>query len=467
MTSAEASAAEAGAAEAGAAEAGAAEAGAAEAGAVEAGAVEAGAVEAGAVRAGASAEAGPGAGDLRLLRETLHAALGELSPPEEVRRQMTTEPGWEAALWRRLCRELGLAGLAVPEAYGGSGFGPAELGVAFEQAGSFLLCAPLLSTAGLAIPLLLALGDEHACRRYLPGLCDGALTATVAVTDGQNGQVHAVEHHGQWLLHGTAGHVVDGASADLILVPAAIGTSTGPTVGTSTGPTAGASTGATAGASTSVTVGARAGAGLGVFAVAAGSPGLAVTPLVTLDLTRKQARLAFDGTAATRVGPPDATRPARRALDVARALLAAEQAGGAARCLEMTVRHASTRIQFGRPIGSFQAVKQKAADMLIRVESARSAAAAATQAAALALGADPSAALPDLPELPVAAAVAQAYCSEAYVAVAADTIQLHGGIGFTWEHDAHLYFKRAWTSAELLGRPAEHYETIARHLAAP
>jgi acyl-CoA dehydrogenase len=449
MTSAEASAAEAGAAEAGAAEAGAAEAGAAEAGAVEAGAVEAGAVEAGAVRAGASAEAGPGAGDLRLLRETLHAALGELSPPEEVRRQMTTEPGWEAALWRRLCRELGLAGLAVPEAYGGSGFGPAELGVAFEQAGSFLLCAPLLSTAGLAIPLLLALGDEHACRRYLPGLCDGALTATVAVTDGQNGQVHAVEHHGQWLLHGTAGHVVDGASADLILVPAAIGTSTGPTAGTST----------------SVTAGAR--AGLGVFAVGAGSPGLAVTPLVTLDLTRKQARLAFDGTAATRVGPPDATQPARRALDVARALLAAEQAGGAARCLEMTVRHASTRIQFGRPIGSFQAVKQKAADMLIRVESARSAAAAATQAAALALGADPSAALPDLPELPVAAAVAQAYCSEAYVAVAADTIQLHGGIGFTWEHDAHLYFKRAWTSAELLGRPAEHYETIARHLAAP
>ncbi len=201
------------------------------------------------------------AGDLRLLRETLHAALGELSPPEEVRRQMTTEPGWEAALWRRLCRELGLAGLAVPEAYGGSGFGPAELGVAFEQAGSFLLCAPLLSTAGLAIPLLLALGDEHACRRYLPGLCDGALTATVAVTDGQNGQVHAVEHQGQWLLHGTAGHVVDGASADLILVPAAIGTSTGPTAGTSTGPTAGAST--------SVTAGARAGAGLGVFAVAA------------------------------------------------------------------------------------------------------------------------------------------------------------------------------------------------------
>jgi len=387
------------------------------------------------------AEAGPaagtpGAGDLRLLRETLHAALGELSPPEEVRRQMATEHGWEAALWRRLCRELGLAGLAVPEAYGGGGFTPAELGVAFSEAGWFLLCAPLLSTAGLAIPLLLALGDEQACRRYLPSLCDGSFTATVAVTGAQYGQVHAVEHQGQWLLHGTAAHVLDGASADLILVPAVIGST--------------------------------AGAGLGVFSVAVGSPGLAVTPLVTLDLTRKQARMTFDGVPAARAGPPDAAPPVQRALDIARALLAAEQAGGAARCLEMTVRHATTRIQFGRPIGSFQAVKQKAADMLIRVESARSAAAAATQAAALALGADRSAAsLPDLPELPVAAAVAQAYCSDAYVAVAADTIQLHGGIGFTWEHDAHLYFKRAWTSAELLGRPAEHYETIARHLAAP
>jgi alkylation response protein AidB-like acyl-CoA dehydrogenase len=398
---------------------------------------------------GAAAGA-PGAGDLRLLRETLHAALGELSPPEEVRSRMTTERGWDAAVWRRLCRELGLAGLAVPEAYGGGGFTLAELGVAFSEAGWFLLCAPLLSTAGLAIPLLLALGDEQASRRYLPGLCDGSLTATVAVTGGQYGQVHAVEHQGRWLLHGIAGHVLDGASADLILIPAVISTSTGNGAGASAG------------------TGAGVGAGLGVFAVAAGSPGLAVTPLVTLDLTRKQARLAFDGVPATRAGPLDAAPPLQRALDVARALLAAEQAGGAARCLEMTVRHATTRIQFGRPIGSFQAVKQKAADMLIRVESARSAAAAATQAAALALGADRSAAgLPGLPELPVAAAVAQAYCSDAYVAVAADTIQLHGGIGFTWEHDAHLYFKRAWTNAELLGRPAEHYETIARHLAEP
>jgi alkylation response protein AidB-like acyl-CoA dehydrogenase len=366
------------------------------------------------------------AGDLRLLRETVRTALGQLSPPEEVRRQMATETGWDAALWRRLCRELGLAGLAVPEMYGGGGCTPAELGVAFTEAGAFLLCAPLLSTAGLAAPLLLALGDEQASDRYLPGLCDGSLTATVAATGGQNGQVHAVEHQGQWLLHGTAGHVIDGASADLILVPSSAG----------------------------------------VFAVPAGSPGLAVTPLVTLDLTRKQARLVFDGVAAPRVGPPDSAQAVRRALDVTRALLAAEQAGGAGRCLEMTVRHATTRIQFGRPIGSFQAVKQKVADMLIRVESARSAAAAATQAAALGLGAERRVTdLPDLPDLPVAAAVAKAYCSEAYVAVAADTIQLHGGIGFTWEHDAHLYFKRAWTSAELLGPPDEHYETVARHLA--
>jgi acyl-CoA dehydrogenase len=160
---------------------------------------------------------------------------------------------------------------------------------------------------------------------------------------------------------------------------------------------------------------------------------------------------------ATRIGDGDATQAIRRAFDVARALLSAEQAGGAARCLEMTVQYAKTRIQFGRPIGSFQAVKQKVADMLIRVESARSAAATAAQAAATDSG----------PDLAVVAAVAKAYCSEAYLAVAADTIQLHGGIGFTWEHDAHLYYKRAWTSAEMLGRPADHIENLARHLTNP
>jgi acyl-CoA dehydrogenase len=372
--------------------------------------------------------------DLRLLRQTLREAFAELSPLTEVRRQMATSHGWDRKTWQRLCGELGLAGLAVPGAYGGGAFSEIELGIAFEEAGRALLAAPLLATAAFAIPLLLNLDDEAARQRYLPALCAGELVAT-AVTADRTGRplpdgapVAAAERDGEWLLHGTAGYVVDGASADLILVPA------------------------------------RSAAGLAVFAVPAHTEGLTVAPLVTLDQTRKQARLEFDGVRATRLGSAEATEAVRRAFDVARALLAAEQAGGAGYCLDMTAAYAKTRIQFGRPIGSFQAVKQKAADMLIRTESARSAAGAAAQAAAA--QSTGQGVGPGQLDLAVTAAVAKAYCSEAYLAVAADAIQLHGGIGFTWEHDAHLYYKRAFTSAELLGRPAEQFETIARHLAA-
>ncbi|SEF57282.1 acyl-CoA dehydrogenase [Thermomonospora echinospora] len=368
--------------------------------------------------------------DLRLLRETVREALADLSPAAEVRRQMETAQGWDRKTWRRLCDELGLAGLAVPEEYGGGGFSPVELGVVFEEAGRSLLCAPLLATAGLAIPLLLALDDEEARREYLPGLCDGSCVGTVVTTDATGRPlpggacVEAVERDGGTRLHGTGGFVLDGASADLVLVPA------------------------------------RTDAGPAVFAVEAGAPGLAVTPLVTLDPTRKQATLVFDGAPARRLGTGDAAAAIGRAFDVARAMLAGEQAGGAGRCLELVVEHARSRVQFGRPIGSFQAVKQKAAQLLIQVESARSAAMAAAQAAA----GDGTGELGELPAPAVVSAVAKAYCSDAYVAVAAETIQLHGGIGFTWEHDAHLYFKRAWTSAELLGRPDEHIESLARHL---
>jgi alkylation response protein AidB-like acyl-CoA dehydrogenase len=391
---------------------------------------------------------GAGAEELRLLRLSVREAFADLSPPAEVRRQMETARGWDRKTWIRLCGELGLAGLAVPEAYGGGGFTQVELGVVFEEAGRSLLCAPLLATAALASPLLLALDDEPARRRLLPGLCDGSLIATVVTADeagrslSGGTRIRAVQHGGTWSLHGVGGFVVDGASADLILVPA------------------------------------RAGEGTGVFAVEAGTPGLTAQPLVTLDPTRRQAKLTFDRVRAAMIGPPDASDVLDRALDVARALLAGEQAGGAGRCLDMTVEYAKSRVQFGRPIGSFQAVKQKAADLLIKVESARSAAAAGAQAAAEAFATAArslddrpemgsgraGSAIADLPDLPVVAAVAKAYCSEAYVAVAAETIQLHGGIGFTWEHDAHLHFKRAWTSAELLGGADEHIESLARDL---
>ncbi|WP_106401710.1 acyl-CoA dehydrogenase family protein [Actinocorallia populi] len=374
--------------------------------------------------------------ELRLLRDSVREALTALSPSSAVREQMAGEDGWDRAMWRRLCRELGLAGFMVPEEHGGGGFSAVELGGVFEEAGRTLLCAPLLATAGLAIPLLLALGDPEANKRYLPGLCDGSLTATVVTADASGRPlpgslpVELGVRDGVPAVSGTAGFVLDGATAGVILVPV------------------------------------RAGEGTAVYAVDTAAPGVTVTPLMTLDRTRRQAKVSFRDAPAVRVGEGDATPALEKALDLARAMLAAEQAGGAAVCLETAVEYGKTRVQFGRPIGSFQAFKQKAASLLIQVESARSAAEAAAQAAAAAFDPETAVRLPGLPELETVASVAQLYCSEAYVAVAAENIQLHGGIGFTWEHDAHLYFKRAWASREMLGRPEEHTERLAGILAA-
>ncbi|MDX6740978.1 acyl-CoA dehydrogenase family protein [Actinocorallia sp. A-T 12471] len=374
--------------------------------------------------------------DLGLLRESLRAAFADLSPSATVRAHMASARGWSPKEWRRLSRELGLAGFLVPEEYGGGGFTAVEAGVVFEEAGRALLCAPLFAVSALAVPLLLALDDPEAAKRYLPGLAAGTFVATVATADVHGRPLpdgvmpEASEGPDGPTVTGSAGFVVDGASADVIFVPA------------------------------------RTADGIGVFAVESRADGVTATPLTSLDLTRKLARLDFADAPAARIGRGDATAPLTLALDVARALLAAEQAGGAARCLELTVAHGKTRVQFGRPIGSFQAFKQKCADLLVKTESARSAAEAAAQAAALGLDGDAFVRLPGLPELPVVVSVAASYCAEAYVAVTAEMIQLHGGIGFTWEHDAHLYYKRAWTGRELLGRPEEHTERLAGLLAA-
>lgn len=358
------------------------------------------------------------------IRASLREAFTDLSPPATVRAQLASEKGWDTGVWRRLCGELGLAGIGVPERYGGAGLSMAEVAVACEEAGRALLSAPLFSTVAMALPLLLGLGDEAACRRYLPGICAGTLTATIALADDQGRYnsrpmpITAMSRAGEWRLDGTCNYVIHGSTADIVLVPA------------------------------------NAAGQAAVFTVEAGASGLHAEALMTLDLTRRQARLRFDGTPARRIGRTDAGEAVAAATDVARALLAAECVGGAQRCLDMTVGYTKTRIQFGRPIGSFQAVKQKAADMLIRVESARSAADAAAAAAAASGQGD----------LPVVAAVAKAYCADTFMSVAADTIQLHGGIGFTWEHDAQLYFKRARSNQELLGNSTEHLERIGDYL---
>jgi acyl-CoA dehydrogenase len=365
-----------------------------------------------------------GSDETDLLRATLREAFSHLSGSAEVRAAMVTEEGFNRSVWGRLTGELGLPGLALPEEFGGAGFGMRDLAVAFEEAGAYSLCSPLFATTGLALPLLQAIGDGDALQRYAPDLAGGDLTATVALAeeDGHwslNGvSCLASETADGWVLNGTKSYVVDGSSAGVVLVVARL-----------------------------------ADGEVGVFAVRGDAVGLTRTPLVTLDQTRRLARLVLDATPAVRIGTSDATAAVNHATAVARSLLAAEQVGGAQRCLDMTVEYAKTRMQFGRAIGSFQAIKQKLAECLIYVESARSAAYAAAEAAAS-----------DDPEFEHIAAIAVLTASEAFRTVSAQTIQLHGGIGFTWEHDAHLYFKRARSSALLLGTTSELVDAIAAEL---
>ncbi|MDT7555663.1 MAG: hypothetical protein QOI68_133 [Pseudonocardiales bacterium] len=358
------------------------------------------------------------------LRATVRRFLADRSPEPEVRRLMETEDGYDPAVWRLMATQLGLQGLIVPEQYGGAGSGCVELQIACEEMGRALLCAPFLSSAVLATSMLLFAGDDAAAQRYLPGLADGSTIGTLAVTEESGswaaGDVRTVAtpDGSGYRLAGEKLYVLDGTVADLLLVAAT----------TERGP--------------------------GLFAVAPDAPGLTRTAMATLDATRKQARLVLDDTPATLVGEDGgAAGPLAAALDVGAAALAAEQAGGARRVLEMAVEYAKVREQFGRPNGSYQAIKHKCADMLLEVESAKSAAYYAGWCASE---------LND--ELPSVASLAKAYCSEAYFHATAENIQIHGGIGFTWEHPAHLYFKRAKSSELLFGDPTYHRELLAQRI---
>ncbi len=358
------------------------------------------------------------------LRSAVKRFLQEKSPETEVRRLMETEDGYDPAVWSQMADQLGLQSLTIPEEYGGSGFTYVELVVVLEEMGFALLCAPFFSTVALAANALLTSGDDQAKKDLLPGLASGETIGTLAITE-DNGRwdfdgiaLQATESKGNWTLDGHKSFVIDGHSAQLIVVAA------------------------------------RTAAGLSLFAVEGDASGLTRTSLPTMDQTRKQARLVFESTPARLVGTDGgAADGLTKTLDLAAVALAAEQVGGAQHCLDSSVDYAKNRIQFGRPIGSFQAIKHKCADMLLEVESAKSAAYYAGWAAA-----------EDSDELPVVASLAKSYCSEAYFHAAAENIQIHGGIGFTWEHDAHLYFKRAKSSELLFGDPAYHRELLAQRI---
>lgn len=357
------------------------------------------------------------------LRGTVRRFLADRSPETEVRRLMETEDGYDPAVWRQLAEQLGLHGLALPEKVGGSGFGFVDLQIVLEEMGRALLCAPFLSTVVLAAQALLTSGDEDACGEYLPGIADGTTIATLAGTERSDSwdatTVTAVARPDgdRYRVTGEKVFVLDGCLADLLLVIA------------------------------------RTDAGPSLFAVDAAAAGgsLLRERMTTLDATRRQSRVVFADTPARLVGREGgAAAPLARTLDLAAAALAAEQVGGARRLLEMSVEYATVREQFGRPIGSFQAIKIKCADMLLEVESATSAAYAAgweIDAAGDQVG--------------VVASLAKAYCSEAYTFCAKEAVQVHGGIGFTWEHPAHLYLKRALGSEALFGGPRHHRALLA------
>ena len=337
---------------------------------------------------------------------------------------METTDGYDPAVWSQMAEQLGLQSLIIPEQFGGSGFSYVELIVVLEEMGAALLCAPFFSTVALATNALLTSGDQSAQEYLLPGIASGETIATLAFTedsgrwDTDGVTLEAQKTDDGWALRGHKSYVIDGHVAGLVLV-----------VG-------------------------RTAAGLSLFGVKGDADGLTRTALPTMDQTRKQARLEFSDTPAWLIGTEGgAAEGLTKTLDLAAVALAAEQVGGAQRCLDSAVEYAKTRIQFGRPIGSFQAIKHKCADMLLEVESAKSAAYYAGWAAA-----------EDSDELPVVASLAKSYCSEAYFHAAAENIQIHGGIGFTWEHPAHLYFKRAKSSELMLGDPAYHRELLAQRI---
>ncbi len=362
-------------------------------------------------------------------RETLRRCLEEKSPSSEVRRLMETRDGFDRGVWKQMAGELGLQGLHIPESYGGQGFGFLELGIVLEEMGRVLFCSPYLSTVGLATSAILNVGSEAQKKALLPSIASGETIATLALVEpGGEWEAGSIELVARpdgdgFRLSGSKTFVTDGHTADLIVVAARL-------------------------------EGTRGSDGITLLSVLSDTQGMSAMPLATLDLTRKQARLEFADVRAQALGEPGGAAGAlARTLDQGCVLLAAESAGGAARCLEAAVDYAKHRVQFGRPIGSFQAIKHKCAEVLLEVESAKSAVYWASWVAE-----------EKEEDLAQAASVAKSLCGDGYLRAAAENIQIHGGMGVTWEADPQLYLKRAKTNEELLGSPGYHRARLVRSL---
>jgi alkylation response protein AidB-like acyl-CoA dehydrogenase len=362
--------------------------------------------------------------DMGLIRTTARRFLEERMGLATVRELMMSDDGFDRGLWKEIA-DLGWAGLTIPEGLGGAGYGPLELSVVLEEMGRLVTPGPFFASVVLATTAVTTIGAPDQQADLLPGLASGEQLASLASHEGPRdwGLAHlstsAVRDGDDWLISGLKRHVLDGHLADTLLVVAAVGDD------------------------------------VGTFVVDAAAEGVSVNQVPVLDPTRRQAEVTFDnvrvGHDALLGGAPD-SGGISRVLSLATAALAVEQVGGAQRCLEMSVEYARSRYQFGRPIGSYQAIKHRCAEMLMRVEHARSTAHHAVRS------------VDDPEELSVASPLAGSVASETYLWAAGETIQIHGGIGFTWEHDAHLYLKRAKSTSLLLGDPRYQRQLLGRAL---
>jgi alkylation response protein AidB-like acyl-CoA dehydrogenase len=367
--------------------------------------------------------------DRALFRDSARGFLADNATTADVRRWMATDLGYDREVWSQVAGELGWPAVPMDEDHGGLGLGLNETALLMEEMGAALFCSPFFATVCLAGSAIRLGGSEAQKSEYLPAIAAGELTAALALTE-KTGRIDAAAIQAEakadgdyFLLNGAKRFVVDGHSADLLIVAARTPDSAGE-------------------------------AGVTLFAVPGDAEGLARQALPTLDQTRRQADVLLADVRVPRsalLGELGHGWPViSQTLDLGITALAAEQAGGARRVLSMTVDYLQERVQFGRQIGSFQAIKHRCADMMVKVESALAAANCAAQAA------DAGDA-----DFPMLAAMAKAYCSDAYFACAGESIQLHGGVGFTWEYDPHLFFKRARASAAMLGDAAYHRERIA------
>jgi alkylation response protein AidB-like acyl-CoA dehydrogenase len=374
----------------------------------------------------------------KMIIDTADSFLAEISTSSAIRSAMETPRGYDQATWQRICQEMAWPAMHIPEEFGGLGLGGVELVAVLEQMGRYQLCSPFLSTACMAVNTLLLAGESHQCAEYLPQIGSGELTATLAYAGNNGGHdssaitATVTKRGDNYVLNGSYRYVIDGDSSELLIVavrrPSTVGDE-----------------------------------GVSLFCLSRDALGVKTKWLPTMDQTRRQAEITLTNVTLGKdalMGEEGNAWPAlEKALDLATIAVAAEQAGGAQQVLDMTVAYTKERQQFGRTIASFQAVKHQAADMMVAAESAKSAIYYAGCVAHEAMHGGPLGA-----ELAEAASIAKAQCSAAFFANASTAIQLHGGVGFTWEYDVHLYFKRAKSSEILFGNAQYHRERLAKKL---